>query len=1186
MPLLFAYMVLSRERVMSRDELAEAMWPQSAPRSQDAALRTLLSRLRSALGADTIVGREEVALQLPEPAWVDVEAAAAQVPRAHAALDRGDPRGAWALAQVPLNIAARGLLPGVQAGWVEARRRELSELRLQALEVIGRAGLELGGTQLGSVERAGRALIELEPFRESGYVLLMEALAAQGNVAEGVRVFERLRCLLREDLGTAPSPEAIAVHERLLGTGSGTPRPARADEAAAESASEQGELALPPRLRALADEPLVGRESELSAMRAWWSEARERMLLLAGEPGMGKSRLQAELAAEVYRGGAIVLAGHAPDEAVVPYQPLLEAIGQFAFAAPPAQLRTALQRTGEAAADLARLIPEIRRRLPDLPAPRAGDPDTDRYRLFEAVADLLGLLSATRDVLIVLDDLHWADRPTLLMLRHLLRSPQAAGLRILSAYRTGEPGAGELTATVAPLRREGLVRGLDIGGLARADAVELLRLRAGGTPTAALQRALCDEAEGNPLFLSEMVRHLQESGVAPSEAGLGDLRRVGLPEDVRELISRRLNRLSPDGLEWLRGAAVIGREFDASLLEAVLARDEERFLGSLEEALDARLIAEMPDVEGRYMFSHALVRETLYAGISSPRRVRMHHRVGLALEARSAAGPGGEAGAVAASGREIAALAHHFTRAGDTRDPSRAITYALAAAEQARDMLAHEEAAEHYARALEVLDRTGGAATVGPKSAGSESAGSESTGTAPAGSGRRRLALLLELGGARLRSGDRVEAWPAFREAAALAVELGDREALIRAAIDASRRFIQPPGLVEPELIALLEVALEQTSGERTVTRVRLLARLCVALGFTARDAEMRRLSAEATAIAAHLGDPEAAALAANARRRAWWGPTQLERRLADSTMVLRSAQAAGDVELMLQGHLWLVLDLLEAGDRRAVETQIEAFALEAEPLRQPLVTWNVLTWRAMLALLDGRLADAERLAADALASGIRIEGPAASQHHLTQMLSIRGEQGRSRELERALARTLEETGGRSIWRAGAARLYLDVGEPDRARAELEALVGPGAPEIPADAEWLSTMVLLATVASALEDRERCAILYDRLLRHSETVLVLGVGAVCWGSVSLGLGRLASASGRRRDALTHLERALKANAALGARIHVATTQLELAQALGPCERARDLVAAASRTAQELGLARVGQLAERLAVTVG
>jgi DNA-binding SARP family transcriptional activator len=215
-PLLLAYLVLNRDRLVGREELIGALWPEHAPQSQDAAMRTLLSRLRSALGSSVLAGRDELELELPEPAWVDVEAAASEVARARHALEVNDPRAAWALAQVPLNIASRGLLPGTQANWLEPRRRELSDIRLQALEVIGRAGLSLGGTQLGSVERAARTLIESEPYRESGYVLLMAALDAEGNVAEGLRVFERLRSLLRDELGTAPSPEAMQMHERLL----------------------------------------------------------------------------------------------------------------------------------------------------------------------------------------------------------------------------------------------------------------------------------------------------------------------------------------------------------------------------------------------------------------------------------------------------------------------------------------------------------------------------------------------------------------------------------------------------------------------------------------------------------------------------------------------------------------------------------------------------------------------------------------------------------------------------------------------------------------------------------------------------------------------------------------------------------------------------------------------------------
>ncbi len=198
----------------------------------------------------------------------------------------------------------------------------------------------------------------------------------------------------------------------------------------------------------------------------------------------------------------------------------------------------------------------------------AGDPETDRYRLFEAVVTLLGAIAASAPLLLVLDDLHWADRPTLQLLRHLIRSPQAARVKILGAYRLGESLPAALESAVAELGRDGLLRTLRIGGLPESEATELVALRAGGTPPQGLMRALYVETEGSPLFLQEIVRHLVDSGVTPDQAGPGELARVGLPEGVRGLISRRLGRVTPDCLEWLRVASVIGPEFDGELLEA------------------------------------------------------------------------------------------------------------------------------------------------------------------------------------------------------------------------------------------------------------------------------------------------------------------------------------------------------------------------------------------------------------------------------------------------------------------------------------------------------------------------------------------------------------------------------------------------------------------------------------------
>jgi DNA-binding SARP family transcriptional activator/tetratricopeptide (TPR) repeat protein len=1154
--LLLAYMVLNRARHVGREELIGSLWPANPPRSQDAALRTLLSRLRSVLGSSVLVGRDELNLELPEPAWIDVEAAESEVGRAQDALQRGDARVAWALAQVPFNITSRGLLPGSEMSWLEPRRRELEQVRLQALEVIGRAGLSLGGTQLGSVERAARALIETEPYRESGYVLLMQALAARGNVAEGLRVFERLRTLLRDELGTAPSPETIAAHERLLHP-SGRPAARTGD---GRSPDGQPAIELPAELLARGAGPLVGRVRELEQLERRWEIERgaerpdagseqdsiaprgaERVILLAGDPGIGKTRLIAELARRAHESGAVVLAGASPEDTLVPYQPFLEALRHYVLNLSSADLRVTVR---EYASELARLIPELRRRLPDLPPPVPEEPETARYRLFEAVVGLLAEISTATPVLLLLDDLHWADRPTLLLLRHLARAPQPTRLLILGAYRATERGDEGFDAWLADLRRDRLLTQIDIAGLAQPETVELIRVRTGVTPSRVFSEALHEETEGNPLFIEEIVRHLVDAGVQPQQAGAHELQRFGLPEGVKEVIARRLARLGDKAIEWLRVAAVTGRDFDAATLESVLAFEEDEFLGALDDGLASGLVVESADRPGRYSFSHALIRETLYEGMSEARRMRIHRRVGDALEG-------------AGAGRHLNELALHFTRAANPGDAERAIRYALQAGEQATAMLAHEEAADHYARALDVLERTEPDAL--PK----------------------RCELLLALGEAQVRSGERPLAWQALREAAAVAARLGDSTSLARAAIGASRSYVQPPGVVDEELIGMLEQALAMTTRERTVMRVRLLGRLCGALYYSPKRNRMIELSAEATAIAAELGDPEARALAAAARRRAFWGPAHVDQRLSDSTELLRCAREAGDVELTLQGHAWLMVDLLERGDPEAVEAQLEAFAEGAQRLRQPLYLWNAAVWRAMRALLDGRLERADALASEALAAGLQGEGVTALQYYEIQLLAIRREQDRIGELEPAARQLVAANPRLPAWRAALVTLLCEAGGYDEARHEFERLAADGFAGIPQDGDWMIAMTMLADSCTALGDAERAARLYQLLFPHRESNVVIGIGAACLGSAEQYLGRLATTMGERTTAVEHLRRALARNAALKAPVHVAHTQLDCARALGPGREARGLIEAAARTAQELGLPAVARRAANL-----
>jgi tetratricopeptide (TPR) repeat protein len=532
--------------------------------------------------------------------------------------------------------------------------------------------------------------------------------------------------------------------------------------------------------------------------------------------------------------------------------------------------------------------------------------------------------------------------------------------------------------------------------------------------------------------------------------------------------------------------------------------------------------------------------------MSAPRRARLHRRVGEALEA--------------ARRESLPALALHFTRAAGPHDTEKAIAYATRAGEEATSMLAHEEAVEHYARALEVLER------FEPEAA------------------ERRCELLLLLGDARVRSGERPLAWPSYREAATLAERLGDPDRLARAAIGASRGYILQPGVVDYELIALLERALGLIGEQPSLLRVRLLSRLCGAIYYTPEHQRSLALSEEASAIADALGDPEAQTYACAARRRALWDPDHLHERLTISTQMLTSARQAGNLELELQAHAWLLVDLLQHGDRDAVEAQIEAFTTGAERLRQPLYLWNVVVWRAMRALLAGQLEEAERLATSALGVGSRGEGVTSPQYYAIQLLGVRREQDRMAELEAAARQVVETNPGRPAWRAALAMLLRQGGQLEEAHDQLDLMAAHDFTDIPRDGDWMAATVLIGEVAVALGDAERAALLYELLLPYAEQIVVIGLATVCLGSVARYLGRLAATMEREDEARRHFERALTANAALRAPVELAHTQLDYAGVLGPGRRAQELIRAASRTAEELNLPavahRVAELEQR------
>ena len=1120
---LFAYLLLHRDRGCPRRELLEAVWGDDPPAAADGALSALLSKLRKVLGPGALQGRSEVRLGIGDEVWIDVESAATEVVASEGAAGRGDWPTAAAHARACLEIDCTSFLPDGDGDWVWDRRRELETMRVRALEVLAGACVHL--SDLGAAEQAARAAVGEAPFRESAYRRLMEVHEAAGNPAEALRVFEELRKRLREDLGTSPGPASIALHDRLLRN---EPAPADPGFVATVDAAPP----LPPALRAVRERGhFVGRKEELEALGELWTGAlhgRRRLVLLAGDAGVGKTGLAAELAARVHGGGAAVLYGRCDAEAVGPYQPVAEML-----------------RTAGAAIPLAELVD------PDRSGPEAlrADLDTRRLRFFDAVAGLFAELGADRPLLVVLDDLHWADRPTLQLVRHLVRSTEPERVLFAGTFRDSEiEDDHPLPEFAGDLRREGVLERLAVAGLDRPEVAQLVRALTGEAPEPFVA-GLHGETEGNPFFIEEVVRHLRETG-----AGL-DLARAGVPDGVREITARRLRRLGESARRALQTASVVGREFDFEVLEQVGPVHGETLEAALEEAVAAHVVREDAAHVGRYAFAHALIRAVLYDSVSALRRARLHGRVGEALVDRDGSSLNGD----------LSAVAHHFARAAGVEDPARALDYSLRAAREADGVLAWEDAAVHYRAALRAHAMTH---QLAPEE------------------DRIRCDLLLALGASEERAG-LPTARDTQRDALACARALADPPLLAQAALAFAGKWTVL-GETRPEVVEALEEALAALGEEEAVLRARLLARMAFELYYVGDPARRLEFSEAAVALARSTGDLATLAACLDARHYALWRPETVDERIAVAGELCRIADAIGDRELALEGAGWMVVDHLEVGDVEAVDRQIEAAAQLAEAEGQPLYLWWTSLFRAMRAQLAGDFDVAERLALETLEMGRRGQAQNAVHYFAQQLFLTRRVQGRLEEVEEGVRGFIALYPAIPAWRGVLALLLLETGRAEDARAAFEGCLAGGVDALPRDANWLIAVTLLAEVCGGLGDEVRAAELHRELLPYAGRNVVVGRGASCNGSASRLLGILAATVGDRTAAEAHFADAHEMHRRMGARTWTAYTLVAEAEALlrlgedpADDDRARGLLADAVGLCDQLGMPALRERARGL-----
>jgi tetratricopeptide (TPR) repeat protein len=779
-----------------------------------------------------------------------------------------------------------------------------------------------------------------------------------------------------------------------------------------------------------------------------------------------------------------------------------------------------LAHVAEHGSELVRLVPTLAARIPEMPPSKATDADSERYLLFAAVVGMLVDASQQQSLVLLLDDIQWADKGSLLLLRHLASVDRPMRLLVLGTYRDNEvTRATPLLDTLAALHRQPGVSRVELEGLDDREVLQYMEAVVGYTlddVARNLARNVQSETDGNPFFVSEMLRHLAETGVISQDSegrwtAAGSVDSISLPDSVREVVGARIGRLGSRSGTVLGLASVIGRDFDFDLLARATAMPEGELLEVLDQAVAASLIRELSDGIGRYNFAHALIQHALYQDLGATRRAMAHRTVARALDALCGHRPG----------LRVAELARHWCHSPDPADVPRAIDYAYQAGTAALAALAPSDAIDYFTSATTLMTEHG---IVDPA---------------------LELDIAIGMGSAQRQTGD-----PAFREtllgAGDRAATLDDTDRLVRAALANDRGWHSASGAVDGEKVAQLESALERLPHD-VPERALVLGTLCAELAFGSTLERRQALADEALAIAHASGDDAIVVRTLNHMAFSLTVPSLLEPSLAWTAEALTLAEQLGDPMMLYFASMYRATAAVRACD---IDEADRCFAIAGNLVRQldlPPLHWEYTFHMSKRAQIDGDLPKAEALATEALTIGAGCGQPDAETFFGVQIAAVSWMRGTMGDLAPLIEMMIESSPGLPTLRASLAMAFAQAGRLDEAAQLLEQFAATGY-FLPQDAAWLNGMTEYSDAAVLCGDPRIAQSLYDLLSPWASHFSSAG-GLTAEGPVHVYLGGLAIVLARFDEAERHLRLAEEFCARYGVKFYAALVNLLYGQML-------------------------------------